>query len=177
MRAALVRLSFRQDIDAFMDGWFERGIIQATYDEFLLKSQAYNSAGKFKTFTEMVANDGRANSLHYKCCFPIAPYIELLKNNIPGLYDNSGKNIRFTQTQFNVIESDISNITAHKVSITYLTETITLLDNIGDYLLMAYGDLAEDVLTQPLKPVENILLLKIVPGLSLTSYSRISTTH
>ena len=175
MRAALIQLSYRQVIDAFMDNWFAQATIQASYDEFLLKSQAYNSERKFKTFTEMVANDGRANSLHYKCGFPVAPHIQLLKNNIPGLTDNAGKNITFTQTQFNIIESDITNITAHAVSITYFTDTITLLDNAGDYLLMSYGD-QTDKLVQPLKSVENVFLLKLVPGLSIASYLEINSS-
>ena len=77
MNTALVTLSYKQVIDASMHGWFERSVIDSSYEEFLLKSQAYNPEKKFKTFTEMKTNDGRANSLHYKCGFPVIPFVDI----------------------------------------------------------------------------------------------------
>ena len=148
-----------------MEGWFEKNVITVSYEEFLLKSQAYNKEKKFKTFREMVANDGRANSLHYKCSFPVIPFVNLLQNEIPGLKDNTGKPIIFKQSEFHVIDSDITDKSSHRVSITYTTEMLSLLDNFGDVLLLAYGKQFEEE-----KSIEKSFLLRIVSGLSFATY-------
>ena len=167
MKNKLVTVSYRQHIDATIHGWFEKGIIDASYDEFLLKSQAYNLEKKFKTFQEMVANDGRANSLHYKCGFPIIPYVDLLKNKIPGLSDNTGNPVIFKIHQLHIIDSDINDKLMHKVSITYFTDALYLIDNFGEYLLLANENFnSED-------EISNCFLLKIVPQLSIESYKRL----
>src|SRR6185503_2458067 len=105
MKKALITISFTQLIDASKQGWFEKGVINSSYEEFLLKSQVYNREKKFKTFLEMKADDGKANSLHYKCGFPIIPYVDLLKNEIPGLKDNTQRPIKFKTYQFQITDS------------------------------------------------------------------------
>ena len=67
MKSALIKLAFKQVIDSTPVTIFEKNVLNNSYNEFLLKSQAYNPEGRFKTFTEMADADGRANSLHYKC--------------------------------------------------------------------------------------------------------------
>ncbi|HYV94387.1 MAG TPA: hypothetical protein VE978_21625 [Chitinophagales bacterium] len=170
MKKALITISFTQLIDASMQGWFEKGVINSSYEEFLLKSQVYNQEKKFKTFQEMKANDGKANSLHYKCGFPVIPYVDLLKNEIPGLKDNTLQPIKFKTWQFQIIDSDINTKLAHKVSITYYTDVFSLLDNFGEYLLLAYGDKFTDASETPGKPLEDTFMLRLVPQLSFSSY-------
>lgn len=165
MKAAIVELSYRQEINAMMQTAFEQAVLKASYSEFMLKSQNYNPEGKFKTFKEMVAADGRANSLHYKCAFPIGPYIELLNNEIPILHDNAGRSISFKSYQFQLIDSDINNHLAHQVSITYITKELTLLDNAGDYLLLSHKLPGTEYSGGP-----HTFFLKIVPGLSIDNY-------
>lgn len=171
MKPALIKLSYKQTIDAStMLHWFEIGVINASYQEFLLKSQAYNAEGKYNTFQQMVAHDSRANSLHYKAGFPIAPYIELLQKNIPILKDNMDNSLPFDTYQFNILDSDISKRDAHKVSITYVTGIYTWVDTIGDYLLLAVGDATGKIAAEMI----DTFLLKTTAGLSISSYRQIS---
>jgi hypothetical protein len=167
MQKKLIKLSYTIFIDATSETWFEKNIFNLSYDEFVLKSQAYNQEKKFKTFTEMCANDGRANSMHYKCSFPILPFIDLLKNEIPGLKDNSGNKIKFIIPQFKLIESHVTDKSMHKFSITYITDVLSLHDNFGDVLLLSYGNNLEE---KEGTPVENGFLLRIVENVSVVSY-------
>jgi hypothetical protein len=80
---AKIKLVYRQVIDEASESGFEKAIFQASYQGFLLKSQTYNLEGKFKTFTKLKANDGRANSLHYKRGFSVVHFIAQLNNKIP----------------------------------------------------------------------------------------------
>ena len=46
MSKAKIKMVYRQVIDESCQSAFEKAIFQASYDEFLLKSQAYNGEGK-----------------------------------------------------------------------------------------------------------------------------------
>jgi len=110
MSKAKIKMVYRQVIDESCQSAFEKAIFQASYDEFLLKSQAYNQEGKFKTFSKIKSNDGRANSLHYKLSFSVGHFIAQLNNKIPAIKDNRGNKIAFEVANFELIESHIEDI-------------------------------------------------------------------
>jgi len=166
---ALIKIAYRQIIDATSTGSFEQQVLDASYNEFLMKCQAYNPEGKYKTFTQMKAADGRANSLHYKSGFAIGHFINSLNNKIPGLFDTLGKNLLFETQQFEVIESDITSKTEHKVAITYFTDTLTLFEIIGNYLLLANGN----ELTEQKKEAVETFLFQLQPHCSIISYQTV----
>lgn len=166
MYKAKIKLVYKQVIDAHSESAFEKAIIQASYQEFLLKSQAYNRDGKFKTFSRMKANDGRANSLHYKLSFSVLHFIEQLDNKIPLLKDNLGNKLAFETAAFELIESHTEDMQLHKVAINYQTETLMLIDFMGEYLL-----LTKDIPggSEP----ANTFVIKMQPDLSIATYQEI----
>jgi hypothetical protein len=167
MYKAKIKLIYKQVIDAHSKSAFERAIIQASYQEFRLKSQAYNQDARFQTFSQMKANDGRANSLHYKLSFSVLHFIEQLNNKIPVLKDNLGNKLAFETAAFELIESHTQDMLLHKVAINYQTETVTLIDFMGDYLLLTKDDLADS------EPV-NTFVVKMQPDLSIMTYQEIN---
>jgi len=170
MTKAFVRLSYRQIIDASATGDFEKKIFHDSYAEFILKVQTYNPEKKFTKFSEIVANDGRANSLHYKCSFAVLHHIEPLNKKIPGLPDQAGRiNIPFAIPEFKILESDITDKSLHKIAITYVTDTFTLVDNFAEYLLLAMGDQTYPTGNQGLET----FTLRMQPDLSIISYKEI----
>jgi len=166
MYKAKIKLVYKQVIDAHSESAFEKAIIQASYQEFLLKSQAYNRDGKFKTFSRMKANDGRANSLHYKLSFSVLHFIEQLDNKIPLLKDNLGNKLAFDSVAFELIESHIEDMQLHKVALNYQTETLMLIDFMGEYLLLTKDIPAG---SEP----ANTLVIKLQPDLSIATYQEI----
>ena len=170
MAKALIKLAYRQVIDASSTGSFEKKVFHDSYVEFLMKIQVYNPEKKFAKFSEIVANDGRANSLHYKTSFAVLHHIETLQNKIPGLQDTSGRiNITFAIPEFKVLESDIIDKGLHKVAITYITDMITLIDSFGEYLLLALGDQTNPAGNQGLET----FILKMRDNLSIVNYKEI----
>lgn len=137
MSVAYIKLDFRQLIDISASSSFENAILQASYREFVLKSQVYNPEGKWKTFTELKAYDGRANSLHYKCSFAVVGIINTLKKQIPFLADNLEQPLSFDTFRFELVESNISDITVHKVAIHYITDTLTFYGSIDDCMILS----------------------------------------
>ena len=169
MNKALIKIACKQIIDATSQTIFEKNVFNASYNEFLLKSQAYNSEKKFKTFTEMKAYDGRANSLHYKSGFAIVNFINSLHKQIPVLQDTVGQKITFETHMFEVIESNITDKSAHKIAIIYITDVLTLLGIIDEYMLLALGDKSITALIEPLET----FLVKMQPNLSILQYQSI----
>lgn len=163
MSKAIIKLTWKQVIDSSAGTGFERNILSASYREFLLKSQAYNPGNVLKTFSEMKNNDGRANSLHYKLSFAIGYFIETLKNKVPLLTDTLGNAVTFEVPQMELIESDITDISAHKVAINYITGELLLLNTIGEYLVLS-GNHGETTFT-----------VKMQDHLAITSYQKVGS--
>jgi len=169
MEKVLIQLAYRQIINEQCKGNFEQNILLVSYNEFLLKSQAYNLDRRFNTFREIVNNDGRANSLHYKLSFPVLPFIEQLQKKIPLLKDNAGKNIVFDNWQFELIDSDVRHRSQHTIAINYYTDTITVIETLGEYMLLAAGDRSDN-----LTGIADCFVLKMQDGLSITKFQQLT---
>jgi len=165
MCKAKVKLVYRQVMDDTSSSAFEKAILQASYSEFLLKSQAYNREGKFKTFSKMKANDGRANSLHYKLDFSVGHFIAQLDHKIPLVKDNLGNKLSFETARFELIESHIEDISLHKVAINYETADLHLVEVFGEYMLLTPDDPTDSEQLQT-------FVLRIQPDLSIVSYQQ-----
>jgi hypothetical protein len=170
MAKATIKLAYQQVIDATATSDFERSVFDASYQEFLLKSQAYNQEGKFKTFSQLKANDGRANSLHYKLSFAVGYFINGLDNKIPQLKDNSGNSVAFEEPRFELIDSDIADKSTHKVAINYCTGLLTLLGVMGEYMVLAKGDVSAE-------EIADTFTLKMQAGLSIMYYKECVTVN
>jgi hypothetical protein len=170
MAKALIKLAWRQIIDSNSSTDFEKRIFHDSYAEFLMKIQTYNPENKFSTFSEVVANDGRANSLHYKCSFAVLHHIETLKNKIPGLSDAAGRfAIPFDVPEFKVLESSITDKSVHKVAINYITDVFTLVESFGEYMVLAFGDQSE----YAANPGLDTFTVKMQQNLSVINYKEL----
>ncbi len=166
MAKALIKFAYRQVIDINSTGGFEKSVFNATYQEFLLKSQAYNIDNRFDTFSELKQNDGRANSLHYKLSFSALHLLHSLDNKIPDLKDNAGKCILFEAPKFELIESSLTDRSVHKLAINYCTGLFTLMGIAGEYLVLAEGDVSD-------KEMADTFTLKMQPELSVFFYKEL----
>lgn len=167
MAKAIIKLVYRHVIDERSVTDFEKQIFHASYDEFLMRSQAYNMDGKFKTFDQIRANDGRANSLHYKLAIAVTHFIDRLEHKIPRLEDQLGDSLLFEVPEFKLIASDVADKSLHKVQISYITGGLTLLSTIGDHLVIATGDQTKN--TGPI----TTFTIKLTPGLSVYEYQEV----
>ena len=163
---ALIKLVYKQVIDINSASDFERSVFYATYNEYLMKSQAYNPGNKLKTFTDIKNNDGRANSLHYKISFAAGHFIDALNHKIPCPADNLGNPITFDIAKFELLESDIIDMTAHKIAINYITDTHAFHSVVGEFLLLSEGGISE------VKNAETFML-KMQVNLSIIDYQEI----
>ncbi|TDO29190.1 hypothetical protein [Sediminibacterium goheungense] len=168
MEKAVIQLKYRQVIDHNTEDFLEKMIFQLSYDEFKLKSQVYNPEQKLTRFSQMKAIDGRANSLHYKSGFAVSGYLESLNKAIPGFANEAGQPVLFESYRFEVIESDITDISKHQVAVHYITGNLSVLGVLGDKLLLAYGNRFSDAL--PTDPIEDCFLLALPKGVTINRF-------
>ena len=160
---ALIQLAYKRVIDASATGNFEQKVFKATYEEFLIKSKAYNPGNKIKTFSALKAHDGGANSLHYKISLATGHYIDTLTHKIPSLTDNIDNPVLFDVARFELLESDIFDMSKHKIAIEFITQPLTLCSTMGEYMLLAYGPI------NTIEPAQTFVL-KMQPDLSILNY-------
>ena len=54
-----------------------------TYSEFLMQVQLYDPAGKYQTFSKLLAENPKAERLHFPVSPAVTGYINQLSNKIP----------------------------------------------------------------------------------------------
>lgn len=169
MGKAFIKIRYKHVISNTHQTNFEKDVFHDTYSEFLMQAQGYNQDNRFTTFSQLVNNNPKANSLHYKVGFAVGLYVKDLNNIIPALKDSLDKTIvPFTAHQFEIIDSDITNKAAHKVAITYTSPALLLLDTIGDYFLLSNNEKV-NVTNEPVETY----MLKMRNSLSIFSYQPI----
>jgi hypothetical protein len=167
MAKALIRLAYKHVIDSNSQVAFEKDVFNDTYSEFLMQALIYNNKKKFTTFEQMINNNPKANSLHYKVGFAIWLYVKDLNNQIPGLKDSLDIfNVPSESYKLHIIESDITKKQAHKVAIIYRTDTFILFDTIDENMVVAKGDF----ITVPDSVQAETFIIKIQPALSIFSW-------
>jgi hypothetical protein len=167
MFRAKVKLVYKQEIDDTSDGDFERAIFFASYDEFVQQSMAHNRGGRVKTFSRMCDLDREANSLQQKIEFSVLYLVSQLNNKIPLIKDNLGLSLDFETPKFELIASHTEDISQHRVAVYYETAALTLIEFMGEYLLLAHSGKAENMLS-------NTFVVKMQPNLSIVNYRGIA---
>jgi hypothetical protein len=130
-----IKIAYRQVIDIKSSNEFEKNVFNDSFAEFYLQAQDYNPNRQFQTLTEMIEHNPKAKSLHYKVGFSIGLYVQALSKIIPGLYDTIGKTVPFDEFEFEILHSDVTNKSLHKISLTYLSPVLELFALNGGYII------------------------------------------
>lgn len=137
MELQKVKLIYRHVIDAETLSEPERTIWQVTYNEFILRCQAYNPDNQFVLFSEMVAANGKANALHYKISFPVTPFLNQYKNVIPSVTGTLGEPIPFEFSETKLLESAVNDPQKHLIALIFTTPAYHLIRSFADMLLLS----------------------------------------
>ena len=159
----IIRLAYRQYIDAAATSPFDQKIFNATWSEFLIQRQSFSRGLELHTWQQIRQTFPKSDpALPFKVGFAISGALNAQNHRIPGLADALGDcSIPFECHRFHLIASDARDHSAHQVSITYYTGDLTLLETLGDQLLLT-------------EPPPQTIQLKLQPGLSIIHYSPIA---
>jgi len=179
MSTALIKLACQQVIDASSSTPFEQQVFHATYQEFRLQQQSFSKGLDLFTWSAIKEKFPKSNpTLPFKVSFSIAGLVQTLDKKIPGLTDTLNiKPVPFANHYFHLLESDSRDPSAHKVSIIYLTGTLTCFGTFADRLLLADRtdeDHPSDDLSVKNGQPARTFMLKMEERLSIISYEELN---
>ncbi len=164
MPKGTIRLCYRKVIDANSAKAWEKMIFEDTYLEFKMQAQFYNQERKYNTFSEILRSDPKSEKLHFLVSAAVTGYLQQLNETTPDVLNILGKHfLKFESFRFEIINSDIRDITKHQVAINFFSSPLTWHDTIDNYLVVSdKSQVEKEMLTN---------LFQLQPYLSIYSLS------
>ena len=132
----LIRFCYRKIIDINASKAWERLVFEDSYTEFKMQEQRFNTSG-VNSFSEMLQHNAAAEQLHFLVSGAALGYVQQLNGKIPGVLNTLGRQfLPFVNFRFEIIQSDITDVSKHKVAINFFSEPVQWIDTIGGTLLL-----------------------------------------
>nr|WP_314895738.1 hypothetical protein [uncultured Flavobacterium sp.] len=138
MKKTKIRLAYRLVIDNTSTFTWDKYVFEDTFKEYLMQNQQFNTKeNPKKTFRELLSENEKAVQLHYLVGIAANSYIEQLKGSFHRVADVLGNNyFPFVNYQLDIINTDITDISKHKIGITFYSPLLTYLGVVeGNYLV------------------------------------------
>lgn len=141
-----IRLAYRLVIDNSSTFVWDKYVFEDSFQEYLLQHQQFNSKENPKnTFRELLAENEKSAQLHYLVGISANNYVEQLKGNLYRITDILGNNyFPFTNYRFDIINTDITDITKHKIGITFYSPLLTYLGMVDNHFLLSKNSVDSD---------------------------------
>jgi hypothetical protein len=166
MNSRTIRLCYRKIIDTGAVRPWEKLVFEDSYQEFKMQFQYFNQQKKYHSFAEMAQEVQAAAKLQFLVSASVTGYIQQLHERIPDILNILGKHfLTFKNFRFEIVNSDVNDISKHRIAINFYSEPLEWYDTIDNYLLVADKSQAggEEVHTHlfQLKPFLTIHTLKV----------------
>ncbi|MFD2942231.1 hypothetical protein [Flavobacterium notoginsengisoli] len=138
MKITKIRLAYRIVIDKSSTFLWDKYVFEDTFKEYQMQSQQFNlGANKKNTFRELMSENEKASQLHFLTGMAASGYVEQLKGYFHRVTDVLGNNyFPFINYQLDIINTDIADISKHKIGITFYTPLLNYFGIIeGNYLV------------------------------------------
>ena len=134
-----IRLAYRIVIDSSSTFIWDKYVFEDTYKEYLMQQQLFNTKANPKaTFRELISENEKANQLHYLVGMAANAYVGQLKGNFHRVTDVLGKHFfPFLNFQLDIINSDITDISKHRIGITFYSPLLVLIDTTNQQYLLS----------------------------------------
>lgn len=138
MEISKIKLACRIVIDSSSTFLWDKYVFEDTFKEYQMQSQQFNSDENPKnTFRELLAENEKAAQLHFLTGIAASGYVAQLKGNFHRITDVLGNNyFPFINYQLDILNTDITDISKHKIGITFYSPLLTYFGIIeGNYLV------------------------------------------
>ncbi|MFH6992898.1 hypothetical protein [Flavobacterium sp. FlaQc-48] len=138
MEISKIKLAYRVIIDSSSTFLWDKYVFEDTFKEYQMQSQQFNSGQNPKnTFRELLAENEKAEQLHFLTGIAASGYVDQLKGNFHRVSDVLGNNyFPFLNYQLDILNTDITDITKHKIGITFYSPLLTYFGIVeGNYLV------------------------------------------
>jgi hypothetical protein len=132
----VVRFCYRKIIDINAHKAWERLVFEDSYTEFRMQSQRFNVADD-NSFADMLLKNSAAEQLHFLVSSAALGYVQQMDGKIPDVLNTLGRQFMpFINFRFEIINSDIRDVSKHKVAINFFSEPVCWIDTIGSSMLL-----------------------------------------
>jgi hypothetical protein len=160
MEKKIITLCYRKIIDINSVKPWDKLVFEDSYREFKMQAQLYNQERKYHTFSELVYNVKGAEKLHFLVSAAIINYLKQLHETIPDIANNIGRQfLSFKQFKFEIINSDLNDMTKHSVAINFYSEPLIWHETVGPYLLTSSFNAPEGEILTDLFAVQSFLTI------------------
>lgn len=134
-----IRLAVRTVIDSNSQNPWDRYIFEDTYREYLMQQQLYNDKDNTKnTFRELLSENPKAEQLHFLTGMAAENYVGQLKGSFYRVTDVLGSTFfPFSGYRLDIINTDITDMSRHKVGITLFSPLLTYLGMVNNCYLVS----------------------------------------
>lgn len=143
MKIKKIKLAYRIIIDNSSTFLWDKYVFEDTFKEYQMQSQQFNSETNPKnTFRELLAENEKAEKLHFLIGMAAGGYVEQLKGNFHRVSDVLGNNyFPFINYKLDILNTDISDISKHRIGITFYSPLLNYFGIIeGNYLISQNTD-------------------------------------
>jgi hypothetical protein len=138
MEITKIKLAYRIIIDSSSTFLWDKYVFEDTFKEYQMQSQQFNSDENPKnTFRELLAENEKAEQLHFLTGIAASGYVSQLKGNFHRVSDLLGNNyFPFINYQLDILNTDTTDISKHRIGITFYSPLLTYFGIIeGNYLV------------------------------------------
>mgnify|MGYP003606221368 CR=1 FL=1 len=138
MKISKIKLAYRIIIDSSSTLIWDKYVFEDTFKEYQMQSQQFNSTENPKnTFRELLAENEKAQQLHFLIGIAADGYVRQLKGNLYRISDVLGNQyFPFINYQLDIINSDSADQSKHKIGITFYSPLLTYFGIVeGNYLV------------------------------------------
>lgn len=134
-----IQLAYRLVIDNNATFVWDKYVFEDSYQEYLLQHQQFNSKENPKnTFRELLAENEKATQLHYLVGIAASNYVQQLNGNFYRITDILGNTyFPFINYRLDIINTDSTDISKHKIGITFFSPLLTYLGMVNDHFLLS----------------------------------------
>ncbi|HMI07449.1 MAG TPA: hypothetical protein VK528_07880 [Flavobacterium sp.] len=125
-----IRLAYRIEIDQTASPTWDRYVFEDTFKEYGMQHQLFNSKENPKrTFRELLAENEKAEQLHYLVGLAANSYVQQLKGKLHRVADVLGNTFfPFENYRLDIVNTDIMDVAKHKIGITFYSPLFTFID-------------------------------------------------
>ncbi|MGQ2982340.1 hypothetical protein [Flavobacterium sp.] len=129
----------RTVIDSNSQNPWDRYIFEDSYREYLMQQQLYNDKDNPKnTFRELLAENPKAEKLHFLTGMAAEHYVSQRKGSFYRVTDVLGSTFfPFTGYKLDIINTDITDISRHKVGITLFSPLLSYVGIVNNCYLVS----------------------------------------
>jgi|SRR6218665_291220 len=156
-----IRLAYRIIIDQSSALVWDKYVFEDTFREYKMQQQLFNSKEDPKpTFRELLAENEKAEQLHYLTGIAASNYIQQLKGKLYRVPDVLGNQyLPFNNYRLDIVNTDINDRSRHKIGITFYSPELQLIEVINNCYLVSIDFESNNGLETMMFPVQKNLAI------------------